>query len=191
MLSDSDIAKECLQNKRSAQKEIYDRYIKKMHAVCRRYISDKEEIKDILQEGFIKVFEHIGKYRGDGSLEAWVRRIIVNTVLTNMRRNKSIIFIRTGEAETEKNIIASDEEEESIFNTDFDKEELMNAIEALPDNYRIIFNLYCLENYSHKEIAQMLSMKEESSRTRLRRARRMLQEQLLIVQKERLAKQDI
>jgi len=190
MLSDSDIAKECLQDKRAAQKELYDRYIKKMHAVCRRYISDKEEIKDILQESFIKVFANIGKYKGEGPLEAWIRRIIVNTTLTSMRKNKSTIFVRTEETEVENNNI-TEEEEESIFNTDFDKTALMNAIESLPENYRIVFNLYCLENYSHKEISELLSMKEESSRTRLKRARKMLQEQLLIMHKESLAKQNL
>src|SRR6266404_2053242 len=116
MLSDSEIAKECLLDKRSAQKELYDRYIKKMHAVCRRYISDKEDIKDILQEGFIKVFANIGKYKGEGPLEAWIRRIIVNTALTSMRKNKSVVFVRSEETETEKQSSTTEEEEESIFN---------------------------------------------------------------------------
>jgi RNA polymerase sigma-70 factor (ECF subfamily) len=191
MLSDFEIAKECLKRKSSAQKELYERYIKKMNAVCRRYLTDKEEIKDILQEGFIKVFENIEKYRGEGPLEAWVRRIIINTILTNMRKNKSSIFVKGEEGEAEKENIAADEEAQSIFNTDFNKEDLMAVIESLPDIYKVIFNLYCLENYSHKEISQLLSVPEETSRTRLNRARKMLQEQLLIVYKERIAKQYI
>jgi RNA polymerase sigma-70 factor (ECF subfamily) len=189
MLSDSEIAKGCLQLKRSAQKELYDRYIKKMNAVCRRYVSDKDEIKDVLQEGFIKVFENIEKYRGDGPLEAWIRRIIVNTVLTYIRKNKSDIFIKSEGQEQEVNNLSDTEEEEgnSIFNADFNKEDLMNAIESLPENYKIIFNLYCMENYSHREISQLLSLKEESSRTRLNRARKMLQEHLLTLHKQRLS----
>jgi len=190
MLSDSEIAKGCLQLKRSAQKELYDRYIKKMNAVCRRYVSDKDEIKDVLQEGFIKVFENIDKYRSEGPLEAWIRRIIVNTVLTYIRKNKSDIFIKSEGQEQDIISDSPEEEENSIFNADFNKEDLMNAIEGLPENYRIIFNLYCIENYSHKEIAQMLSLKEESSRTRLNRARKMLQEHLLALYKKRLSIQN-
>lgn len=193
MLSDSEIAKGCLQLKRSAQKELYDRYIKKMNAVCRRYISDKDEIKDVLQEGFIKVFENIEKYRGDGPLEAWIRRIIVNTVLTYIRKNKSDIFIKSeGQEQDIISTISDSQEEEgnSIFDADFNKEDLMNAIQGLPENYKIIFNLYCMENYSHKEISQLLSLKEESSRTRLNRARKMLQEHLLALHKQRLSIQN-
>ncbi len=192
MLSDSDIAKDCLKFKRSAQKELYDRYIKKMNVVCRRYISDKDEIKDVLQEGFIKVFENIEKYRGEGPLEAWIRRIIVNTVLSHIRKGKSDIFVRQDKTEQEDNdiLISEEEDSDSIFNADFSKEDLMEAIESLPDNYKIIFNLYCIENYSHKEIAQLLSMKEESSRTRLNRARKILQEYLLALHKKRLSTQN-
>lgn len=192
MLSDLEIAKGCAQRKHSAQKELYDRYIKKMNALCHRYTSDKDEIKDILQESFIKVFENIEQYRGDGSLEGWVKKIMINTILTNMRKNKASIFVRVEENEDEeKNTLAVEEEEDSIFNTDFNKEDLMKMIEGLPENYRIIFNLYCLEDYSHKEIAELLSIKENSSRTRLNRARKMLQDQLLIIHHQRLANQNL
>lgn len=191
MLSDSEIAKGCLKLKRSAQKELYDRYIKKMNAVCRRYISDKDEIKDILQEGFIKVFENIDKYRGEGPLEAWVRRIIVNTVLSHLRKSKSELFVKQDKADQDEHFSLTEEEEnDSIFNADFSQEDLMTAIESLPENYKIIFNLYCIENYSHREIALLLSLKEESSRTRLNRARKMLQEYLIALHKKRLLNQN-
>lgn len=192
MLSDSEIAEGCLKLKRSAQKELYDRYIKKMNAVCRRYISDKDEIKDVLQEGFIKVFENIEKYRGEGPLEAWVRRIIVNTVLSHIRKNKSELFVKQDKTDIDDTttLISDEVEDDSIFNADFSQEDLMLAIENLPENYKVIFNLYCIENYSHKEIAQLLSMKEESSRTRLNRARKILQEYLLALHKKRLLKQN-
>ncbi len=188
MLSDSDIVKDCLKFKRSAQKELYNRYIKKMYAVCCRYLSDKDDIKDILQEGFIKVFENIEKYRGEGPLEAWIRRIIVNTVLSHLRKNKTGIPIKQINLEEEEEFVASSEEEEdSIFNANFSKEDLMEAISNLSENYRVIFNLYCLENYSHKEIASMLSLSEEGSRTRLNRARKILQEYLKSLHKKRLS----
>jgi RNA polymerase sigma-70 factor (ECF subfamily) len=191
MLSDSDIAKECLQKKYSAQKELYNRYSKKMHAVCRRYLSDKDTIKDVLQEGFIKVFNNIDKYRGDGPLESWIRRIIINTALTSIRRNNSGIFLRVEENEEEDHdVIQTEEEDESVFNGNFSEEDLLKSIEALPENYKIVFNLFCLENHSHKEISEMLSIKEESSRTRLNRARKILQEHLLSIHKEYLAKQN-
>jgi RNA polymerase sigma-70 factor (ECF subfamily) len=189
MLSDSELAKDCLQLKRSAQKELYDRYIKKMNAVCRRYVSDKDDIKDILQEGFIKVFTNIDKYRGDGPLEAWVRRILVNTALSYLRKSKSDIFIKSEGNEDEINEISDSEEEndDSVFNANFSKEELLNAVDSLPDNYKLIFNLFCIENYSHREISEMLSITEESSRTRLNRARKILQEYLLALHKKRLS----
>ncbi len=193
MLSDSDIAKGCLQKKHSAQKELYDRYSKKMHAVCRRYLSDKDMIKDVLQEGFIKVFNNIEKYRGDGPLEGWIRRIIVNTTLTSIRNAKSSIFTQLAEQEEDEydNAQTDDNDDESIFNGNFSESDLLKAIEGLPDNYRIVFNLFCLENHSHKEISEMLSIKEESSRTRLNRARAILQEKILSIHKEHLAKQNI
>ncbi len=190
MLTDAEIAKGCLEKKRSCQKELYDKYIKKMYALCRRYISDKDEIKDTLQEGFIKVFENIGSYRGEGSLEGWVRKIIVNTALTTLRKSKSSIFVRIEETEEETNTTLTEEnQEDALFNTDFNKEDLLSAIEDLPTNYKIIFNLFCLENYSHREISEMLSITEESSRTRLNRARKILQEKLLTLHKALIAKQ--
>ena len=189
MLNDSDLVKGCLAKKRSSQKELYDTYIKKMYALCRRYISDKEEIKDILQEGFIKVFENIESYRGDGSLEGWIRKIIINTALNYIRKKKSDIFERIEDSEEDQNYTLADESEnEDLFQTDFKKEELLAAIERLPENYKIIFNLFCLENYSHREISVMLSISEESSRTRLNRARKILQEELLSLHKKYLAK---
>ena len=186
MHSDLEIAKGCLVSQRSSQKELYDRYINKMNAVCRRYISDKEELKDVIQEGFIKIFENIGTYRGDGPLEGWVRRVMVNTVLSHIRKNKSDLFVRQSPEEQE-GYIANEEEDNGDISGSFDKEELMAAIESLPDNYKIIFNLYCIEDYSHKEIAQMLSIKEESSRTRLIRARKILREYLMALHQERLS----
>lgn len=157
-----------------------------MNAVCRRYISNKEEIKDVLQEGFIKVFNNLDKYRGDGPVEAWIRRIIVNTALSYIRKSKTDLYSSQDVNDHDDSISVTEEADESVFNADFDQNDLMAAINCLPENYKIIFNLHCIEDYSHKEIAQELSITEENSRTRLNRARKLLQEYLNALHKTRL-----
>src|SRR6478752_7538146 len=184
MLSEEEIINGCKQYNKAAQMALYKKHVGKMSSVCYRYVNSYDDAKDIVQDGFIKVFSSIDKYKGEGSLEGWIRRIMVNTALDYLKKKKMFVSIQSlssGDGEQDGGDIANPEEEEdneSLFNAGFTSDELMNAINQLPDQYRLIFNMHCIEKYSHKEISNLLSIKEETSRSRLRRARASLKETL-------------
>lgn len=135
--------------------------------VCRRYACDQKEAEDILQESFMRVFQHIHQYRFEGSLEGWIRRIVIHTAL-RMLQSRTIRFSAIGEDEQDAPSV------EANALDHLGAEELMRLIGALPDGYRIIFNLYVLEGYDHKEIAAMLNISPVTSRSQLLKARRLL-----------------
>jgi RNA polymerase sigma factor (sigma-70 family) len=178
LLPDKEIVEKCIQQDRKAQRELYNRYISRMYIVCRRYINNEEELKDLIQDGFIKIFISIDKYRFEGPIEAWMRKIIVNTILMHIKqKKKNLVQLDYDNLHSNEDLLAVADipmYEES----EFSERELLQAIEQLPEKYKIPFNLHCFENYSHKEIAEMLSLTEEGSRSRLIRARNMIQEQL-------------
>jgi RNA polymerase sigma factor (sigma-70 family) len=159
----------CLQNKREEQYKLYQLMSRKMFAVCLRYAKDRESAEDILQEGFVKVFNSLEKFRGDGSFEGWVRRIMVNTAVEYYRKNVKmypIISIEERVVETEFDTIGDDLEVADIY----------KMIENLSPGYKTVFNLYIVEGYSHKEIAEMLKISEGTSKSQLARARYLLME---------------
>ena len=178
MLPEKEIVERCIKHDRKAQRELYDRYIGQMNIVCRRYISNKEEQKDLIQEGFIKIFMNISKYRFEGPLDAWMRKIIINTILAYLKKKKKDPVQLEYDNLTENHLHLSDANMVTYDESEFSEQELLQVIEQLPEKYRIPFNLYYLENYSHKEISEVLSLTEEGSRSRLLRARNMIQEQL-------------
>ena len=139
--------------------------------VCRRYACDQAEAEDMLQESFVKVFTNIGQFRFQGSLEGWIRRIVVHTALRTLQKKK----IRFTEIDEDLDIAQS-------VNTDglegLSVEELLKLIGNLPDGYRLIFNLYVLEGYDHNEIAGMLEISATTSRSQLSKARKLLQTQV-------------
>lgn len=155
--------------------EVFRRYAGKMIAVCRRYARHELEAEDILQDAFIKVFDNLGKFEFKGSFEGWVRRIVINTALKNFQR-----------ASFQKEQLGLDNfdeqslEPEAISN--LQEEELMDLITRLPDGYRVVFNLYVIEGFSHKEISDMLEIGESTSRSQLVKARKMLKEQIQKIQ---------
>ena len=178
MLTEEDLVNGCKQQNKAAQMALYKKYAGKMNAVCYRYVNSYDDAKDITQEGFIKVFSSIKNYRGEGSLEGWIKRIMTNASLDYLKKKKSKVFVSL---ETEHHIEAEEEdpeEEVSLQNMTFTAEELSQVIATLPDLYRVVFNMHCIENYSHKEIGELLSIKEDTSRTRLRSARKLLRKQL-------------
>jgi RNA polymerase sigma-70 factor (ECF subfamily) len=177
-VNEQSIIKGCIAYDAAAQKALYKMHAPKMYAICLRYVKDTNEAKDIMQEGFIKVFAGIQKFRAEGSLEGWIKRILVNTALNHIRKNK-VFNQHLDVTEMELSDVADTAADQSLNSADFSEEELLEEIDQLPDLYKIIFNLYCLDNYSHKMIAEQLSITEETSRIRLNRARKMLQERLL------------
>lgn len=165
------LIKQILKGERTAQEKLYKLFSGKMFAVCLRYFPDRMEAEDVLQEGFIKVFTHLEQYSGSGSLEGWIRRVIVNTALEKLRK-KSFLFSLNDHADA-----ISESSSNSAFST-MEANELLKLVQELPQGYRIVFNLYAIEGYSHAEIAEKLGISEGTSKSQLARARGTLQKQV-------------
>lgn len=166
------LVRECRKQDSQAQREVYNRYASTMLGVCVRYIKEPEQAEDVMINGFVKVFEKIDQFKGDGSFEGWIRRIMVNDSLTYLRQNKSMYL----EVDIEK---ADHEPDYSQMDSHLEAEDLLQLIQELPSGYRTVFNLYAVEGFSHKEIADQLGISENTSKSQLSRARSMLQKQLL------------
>jgi len=160
----------CKDGKPWAQKEIFEQYASVMLSVCVRYVSDMETARDILQDGFIKLFTKIDSYTGAGSFAGWVRRIFVTTALEYLRQKDALK--QSSSIEEYSNLIVDNDL--SILDK-ISADDLMNCIAKLPDGYRTVFNLYAIEGYSHIEIAGMLEINESTSRSQFMRARKILQ----------------
>ncbi|EHQ27561.1 RNA polymerase sigma factor [Mucilaginibacter paludis] len=162
----------CLTNDRKCQELLYKLLSPGMMAVCLRYATDKDEAQDILQEGFIKVFKNMNNYRGEGSLEGWIRRIMVHAAISRYRKLKPMVLVEDFTADESAWLSRSYNEH------GLEVQDLMNLIHKLPKNYRSVFNLYAIEGYSHQEIGQSLGMSELLSRTTLHRARGILKDMI-------------
>lgn len=171
MISSEDILKGCINGNRSCQEMLYKEYAPKMFAVCRSYAQNNDAAKDILQNGFIKVFKKIDQYNHEGEIGAWIRRIIVNTALD---------YCRKVEREQQVGLEIINENQFSINDTsdNLNLTDLVNVIRTLPEKARIIFNLYVIEGYSHKEIALLLNITEGTSKSQFSRAKKLLQERI-------------
>ncbi len=169
---EKDLIERCIKGELEAQKEIYDLFASTMYALCIRYLQEKETAKDILQKGFIKLFQNIHKYNGKGSFEGWTRAIFVNESLKHLSQNQ----IETVELEQIEYLT------EDVNATDFEKlsnDDLLNCIAELPEKSRVIFNLFAIEGFSHTEIAEKVKMNENSVRAIFSRARKQVQENVL------------
>jgi RNA polymerase sigma factor (sigma-70 family) len=171
MISEQELIDGCRKNSRSFQKALYERYCRKMMTVCLRYSRTTAEAEDILQEAFVKIFNAIKDFRQESKLETWITRIMVNTAL-NFQRRKLYLFPMVDVQE-----IDLPENEVSLSNINFS--ELLQMIQSLPQGCQIVFNLFAIEGYNHKEIAEMLGISEGTSKSQYSRARSLLQEKLL------------
>ena len=167
-MSESDLIKGCLEGDRRAQEYLYQRFSPKMYGVCLRYAGKAEDAQDILQNGFVKVFKNLHMYRGDGSFEGWIRRIFVNTAIEHYRRQVNLYPV----TENHENLLET--KEVSAFDS-LSVKDLMKIIQQLSPGYRTVFNLYVVEGYSHKEIAEMIGISEGTSKSQLARAKGVLQ----------------
>lgn len=165
---------QCANNDRKAQEEIYQIFAGKLFSICLKYSKNKQEAQDNFQDGFVTIFEKIGQFKFNGSFEGWMKRVMVNTVLQKYR-NKTVLNIVTEEIPDEV-IVDIDDDEISL---DF----LLNLIQSLPDRYRMVFNLYVLDGYSHREISEMLQIAEGTSKSNLARARAILKQKIELHQK--------
>ena len=159
----------CRKGDRRAQKALYETFSRKMMSVCLRYVSDWETARDLLQEGFVKVFTHIDSYTGNGSFEGWLRKIFVNSALEYLRHADVL------RESTELNQTAELTQTDSSPLSDISAAELMQLIQSLPTGFRTIFNLFAIEGYSHKEISEQLNITESTSRSQYTRAKQLLQ----------------
>lgn len=160
-------------NKRSiGQKELYNRFARKMMGVCYRYVNDKETASDLLQEGFVKVFLSLDSYSGTGSFEGWIRKIFVNSALEYLRRHDVL-----RDATDLDNTAELTQPDSSVISS-MAADELMGLIQELPPGFRTVFNLFAIEGYSHKEIGDMLTITESTSRSQFTRARQLLQKKI-------------
>jgi RNA polymerase sigma-70 factor (ECF subfamily) len=171
-----EIVNGCVRNDRNCQKVIFEMYYGKMMSACLRYISDKDEAQDILQEGFIKVFNNIAKFDFNGSLEGWVRRIIVNTAIDHIRKKKKDIFQVTDHEFIINNYNnEGDETEDENIYANLKTTEIMDAIKQLTPAYRTVFSMYVIDGFSHQQIADLLNINIGTSKSNLAKARMNLQ----------------
>lgn len=172
MVIDEGLLKKCINQEPAAQKILYTQLAGKLFALCLRYTKDRTEAEDWLQESFIKIFTNIHSFKFEGSFEGWAKRVAVNLILSDLRKNKKIRF--TDEI-NENDLFANESAHSNI-----EHEELIHFISLLPEGKRLIFNLAVIEGYNHKEIAQTLNITEGTSRGQLAKAR----EQLIEIHKK-------
>lgn len=165
---ENDIIKGCIEGKRLYQKQLYDHFASKMLGVCMRYAKDRAEAEDMLQEGFIKVFTNISRFKFEGSFEGWVRRIMVFTAINYFKH-------RSRKFQEDLDVDGYDSVYQDDIVTKIAAKEIVALVQQMPEGYRMIFNLYAVEGYTHKEIGEMLGVAEGTSKSQYARARQYMQ----------------
>jgi RNA polymerase sigma factor (sigma-70 family) len=177
MNDDAKLIEACRQNLEKGFELIYSKYVGRLKGVAYRYVSDEMKAEDILHDAFVKVYTKLNMYKQSGSLEAWLRRIVVNTAIDFYKKEK-----RT-QSQLDDFNYSEWEDEENTLDDDYTLEELNYAIEKLPAGYKLVFNLYAIDNFSHKEIAETLSISEGTSKSQLHKAREFLKRELKQIKK--------
>ena len=171
MISEFELVDRCKKNDRKAQALLYEMYKSRLMGICMRYANDRSEADDIFQDSFIKIFKNIDTLNNPSALESWIKRIVINTAINHVNRKKYLDDIAIYENQFENNELSK------IIDA-VGNEELVKLIEELPYGYRLVFNLYVIDGYSHKEIAEMLDISENTSKTQLFKAKARLKESL-------------
>ena len=161
------LIKKALHNNREAQQQLFEHFSPKMLGVCRQYVKDLHHAEDLMLQGFLKVFTNLQKFKNEGSFEGWIRRIMVNTCLSYLRK-KNLIDL------TDEEYVFNGEATENLENCAV--EDIQKLIDRLPDGYKMVFNLFAIEGYKHSEIAEKLGISESTSKSQLFKARKLLQE---------------
>ena len=172
-MTEEAILSGCLHNDAVAQRELYGRYSPKMLSVCYRFAHNREDAEDMLQDGFIKVFSQIQTFQIKGAFEGWIRRIMVHTCINHLKKNKK--FNESVDIIHATGVQVREESVPSIVQA----KQVVECIRLLPLGYRTVLNLYAIEGYSHKEIAEMLDVEESTSRSQYTRAKQMLEDILI------------
>lgn len=164
--NEKQLIKKASENNREAQQRLFEEYSPKMLGVCRQYVKDMHHAEDLLLQGFLKVFMNLHKFEFKGSFEGWIRRIIVNTCISYLRKKNPMQL-------TDEEYSFNNSATESLENTSV--EDIQKLIDKLPDGYKMVFNLYAIEGYKHSEIAEKLAISESTSKSQLFKARKWLQ----------------
>jgi len=181
MSIETKILEGCINDERGAQERLYRHFAPTMLGICLRYTKSYDEASDVMQEGFIKVFTNIKRFRQEGSFEGWIKRIMVNTALNHYAKAQKMNNHRNIDDIRETEII---EEDLPAPKTRFSQKQMLDAIQELPEGYRTVFNLYVFEKYKHKEIAEMLDISVNTSKSQLSKARVYLQKVLIRMENE-------
>lgn len=174
-LTEHELIKRCLNDDGNCQRMLFEQHAGKMMTICLRYSNDEMEAEDLLMEGFIKVFNYLHQYKFEGSFEGWIRRIVVNTALKKLQKKK----IHFEEVKEENNTQTLD----GGAYQHLGEKEILELVRKLPEGYKIVFNLYAIEGYSHDEIADILGIQAGTSRSQLVKARKLLQQQMAVLHK--------
>ena len=180
LMTEEAILKGCLKNDTTAQRELYNKYSSKMLAVCYRFAHNREDAEDMLQEGFIKVFLQMHTFENRGAFEGWIRRIVVHTCINILKKNKK--FNESVDIIHDTGLKVREDSVPAIIQA----KQVVECIRLLPIGYRTVLNLYAVEGYSHREIANMLDIEESTSRSQYTRAKAMLED--ILVRKRILQK---
>jgi RNA polymerase sigma-70 factor (ECF subfamily) len=171
-MTDDELVRGCIAGDPKSQKALYQQFARKMMSICMRYANNRDQAQDMLQDGFVKVFQKMDHFRGDGPLGGWIARTMVNTALDHIRRNKP--YDHSLDLTEAEHLHQEDATVMSSMTTD----ELMALIQALPAGYRSVFNLFAIEGYPHKDIAEMLGISENTSKSQFMKARAYLRKLL-------------
>jgi len=166
------ILKKCMQGNRKAQMRLYDLYADAMYIVTCRYISNREDAKDVMQEAFLKAFTRLTQYKGEVAFGAWLKRIVINQCIDTLKK-RSLVY----EEMNDQTLTIIDDTSWNI-NVEVTKQEIIQTIETLPNKYKYVVQLYLLEGYDHQEISEILEIPIQTSRTQLMRGKRKLKESL-------------
>ncbi len=167
------IIQDCIEGNATAQSKLYKMFANKMLGVCLRYCNCIDDAKDVMQEGFVKVFTTLHKFKGNSSVTTWITRIMMNTAIDHFRKNKKLQFIDSFDKYSNEPIDFEDNIE--VVNEPLSVDELMALVQQLPTGYRVVFNMYAIDELSHREIAAHLGISEGTSKSQLARARKQLQ----------------
>ncbi len=171
-MDDHTLVIECIKGNPKAQKALFDRFAPKMYSVCLRYMKKAEPAEDVLQDALVKVFSKLSDFKNEGVLEGWVRRIVVNTCLDQIRKNTKFL----GDIQAEE--VEYKLEQNSFIAEKLMADDLMRLVQQMPDGYRVVFNMFAIEGYSHQEIAEQLGVTESTSKSQYLRARAYLRDRI-------------
>ena len=172
-MNEDILVKKCIEGDNRAQKKLFDLFAPKLFGVCLRYMKDHDLAQDTLQDGFVKIFTKLSDYNGKGSFEGWMRRITVNTCLDQLRKDQKL------KMNTSIDDVSFLVKDNHWIEEELTAKDLLKLVESLPDGYRVVFNMFAIEGYSHKEIAEQLNISENTSKSQFSRAKSHLRRKLI------------